>query len=288
MTGGAGPAVHAFPPETLQALFEAVEIDDVVDSEVSLPDPIDPACSEEEMRRCLALCLQFWSEGVRRADLLRLTGALLREGDLDPAARAEYKHIRAKYKHLRFALTLYDARHRPPPLFGFTVATMGHLQDAFRNGHRRAVTGHALLLRVLLARPVWAAVRRRVSAVRLDTPEGFLAYRRAEIRRLAKALERESLTGPQFHAMRKIVSRHVSFYDTMRSIEPREHDRKLSRFLSAINGLMGSRHDEMVERAISGEQSYGTTTVLDADVRLRLEGLIARYPLQGASSPNSG
>lgn len=91
------PPWESFPPETLHALFEAVEIDDVVDPEVSLPDPIDPYCSREDMRRCFALCLAFWSEGVRRADLVRLVGTLLREGDLSPAERLQYKHIRAKY-----------------------------------------------------------------------------------------------------------------------------------------------------------------------------------------------
>lgn len=279
MTGRIYTGREGFSPATLQALFEAVEIDDVVDPEVSLPDPIVLDCTREDMRRCLALCLQFWNEGARRADLVRLTRTLLRKGDLTQAERREYKHVRAKYKHLRFALVLYDARHRPPLLFSITVAIMGHLQDAFRNGHRRAVIGYALLLRGLLAKPVWAAVKRRVAAVHLDTAEGFLAYRKAEIRRLKEALAHERLTGPAFHTMRKIVSRHVSFYDTLRSLKPGEHDYKMSRFLSAINGLMGSRHDEMIEQAISGEQEYRTLAELDGDIRQRLETLVAHYPL---------
>lgn len=278
MTVRNDPPWESFPPETLHALFEAVEIDDVVDPEVSLPDPIDPHCSREDMRRCFALCLAFWSEGVRRADLVRLVGTLLREGDLTPAERLQYKHIRAKYKHLRFALVLYDARHRVPPLFSLTVAIMGHLQDAFRNGRRAAVTGYALLLRALLARPLWAMVQRRAGALRLDTADGFLAYRRGEIRRLEKALERERLTGHEFHAMRKIVSRHVSFHDTLRSLRPSDHDVLMSRYLSAINGLMGSRHDDMIEQAASGQRAYRTAEPLDKDIRQRLERLVACYP----------
>ncbi len=269
---------ETFPPETLHALFEAVETDDVVDPEVGLPDPIDLTCSQEEMRRCFALCLQFWSEGVHRADLLRLVNTLLRKGDLPPAERMQYKHIRAKYKHLRFAMVLYDARHHMPFLFSLTVAIMGHLQDAFRNHHRRAVIGYGLLLRCLLAQPVWAMIQRQVRSIDLDTAEGFLNYRKAEIHRLQQALEREVLTGGQFHAMRKIVSRHVSFYDTLRSFRPNEHAYKMSRFLSAINGLMGGRHDEMVEQAISGEQHYRTEAPLDEDIRWRLDMLVARYP----------
>ena len=120
MTGRIYTGREGFSPATLQALFEAVEIDDVVDPEVSLPDPIVLDCTREDMRRCLALCLQFWNEGARRADLVRLTRTLLRKGDLTQAERREYKHVRAKYKHLRFALVLYDARHRPPLLFSIT------------------------------------------------------------------------------------------------------------------------------------------------------------------------
>jgi len=279
MTAPSNPAWETFPPETLHALFEAVEIDDVVDPDVGLPDPIDLHCSREEMGRCFALCLDFWSEGVRRNDLLRLVSTLLRKGDLSPAERLQYKHIRAKYKHLRFALVLYDARHRVPPLFSLAVAIMGHLQDAFRNGRRGAVTGYALLLRAMLARPFWAMVKRRARAIRLDTADGFLAYRKAEIRRLAKALEQERLTGHEFHTMRKIVSRHVSFYDTLRSLRPSEHHYKMSRYLSAINGLMGSRHDDMIEQAVSGQRAYRTAAPLDADIWRRVEGLVARYPL---------
>ncbi|CAD7338170.1 hypothetical protein FIV32_09520 [Sphingomonadales bacterium 58] len=274
---------ETFPPETLHALFEAVEVDDVVDPEVSLPEPIDLHCPRDDMARCFALCLHFWSEGVRRDDLLRLLGILLREGDLAPAERLQYKHIRAKYKHLRFALVLYDGHHRIPRLFSFTVAIMGHLQDAFRNGRRAAVIGHVLLLRLLLTRPLWVLVERRARALRLDSADGFLAYRKAEIRRLKKALEQENLTGHEFHMMRKVISRHVSFYDTLRSLRPSEHDVRMSRYLSAINGLMGSRHDEMIEQAASGQRAYGTAAPLDADIRRRLEWLVARYPLEERS-----
>lgn len=281
------PAWKTFAPATLRALREAVEIDDVVDPDVSLPDPIDPHCSREEMGRCFALCLDFWNEGVRRSDLLELVSTLLGRGDLSRAERLRYKHIRAKYKHLRFALVLYDARHRVPPLFSLTVAIMGHLQDAFRNGRRSAVIAYALLLRALLARPFWSMVRRRTRAIRLDSADGFLTYRKSEICRLKKALGQESLTGREFHTMRKIVSRHVSFYDTLRSLRPSEHDYKLSRYLSAINGLMGSRHDDMIEMALSGQRAYRTATPLDADIWQRVEGLVARYPPEAPSSPLS-
>jgi hypothetical protein len=225
------------------------------------------------------LCLQFWSEGVRRAELVGLVNILLDKGDLDPAQRTRYKHIRARYKQLRFALMLYGARHEGPDLLLAIVAIMGHLQDAFRTGRRGAVLGHGLVLRVLIARPLWALAGRQVAGVRLDSAVGFLAWRKAEIGDLGAKLRQDRLTGPEFHAMRKIVSRQVSFYDARRVLAPADHDVRMSRFLSAINGLMGRRHDEMVEQAVSGQRDYASASPLADDIRQRLERFVAHYPL---------
>jgi len=249
-------------------------MDDVVDPVVSLPVPIPLGCNAAEMRRCLDLCLQFWREGAIRQDLLSLTGTLLRTGDLPPDQRRCYKLIRARYKHLRFALALYSAAHRAPLLFRATVAVMGHLQDAYRNERRGAVLRTALVLRLLLTWPVWFAVQRQVGTARLDDAEGFLRYRLAELQRLSQWLAAETLTAHRFHAMRKIVSRMVSFYDTRRSLAPCEQTYRMSRYLSAINGLMGGMHDDLVESAVSGLQDYHRDAfLLPEDIRSRLRAL---------------
>ncbi|KQM20387.1 hypothetical protein ASE49_16970 [Novosphingobium sp. Leaf2] len=255
-------------------------MDDVVDPVVSLPDAIPIACSQEEMRRCLALCVQFWREGAIRADILGLTSTLLATGDLPQDARRRFKLIRARYKHLRFALVLYGAQHHAPPLFRATVAVMGHLQDAFKNQRRAAVVGYGMALRLLLCWPAWALVQREVRRVRLDNAEGFARFRTAELLRLKQGLRSDRLTAHTFHAMRKIVSRQVSFYDTMRSLEPDERTYRMSRFLSAINGLMGSLHDDLVEGAVAGRHDYHRDTfALPQDIRCRLRTLTDAYPL---------
>ncbi|RYE42246.1 MAG: hypothetical protein EOP21_08325 [Hyphomicrobiales bacterium] len=268
----------AFSPEVLGALFEAVEMDDVVDPVVSLPDTIPTACDQDEMRRCLALCIQFWREGAIRADLKTLVNALLWTGDLPPKDRRRYKLIRARYKHLRFALVLYGTQHRAPALFRATVVAMGHLQDAYRNNRRSAVLGYALALRVLMTRAIWWAVHREVARVRIDDAAGFHDYRRGEIARLDQWLADPSLTAHRFHAMRKIVSRLVSFYDTRRCIEPDNCSLRMSRYLSAINGLMGEMHDDLVERAMVGQQDYyRDALVLPSDIHKRLRALTKAY-----------
>lgn len=279
MTIRTKPKWEQFPQETLDALFEAVEINDVVDPEVRLPDSISPECTEEQMARCFALCLQFWKVGVRRSDLRPLVNKLLKEGDLSPEERQRYKHIRARCKQLRFALTLYGKHHKIPFRFSNFVGIMGHLQDAFHNRNRKATIGYALLLQAFLTRPLWAVVSPDIATFQLDSAEGFLAFRKAQFRRLKEMLQEETLSGPEFHAMRKIVSRQVSFYDASRTLQHNEHDYLMSRYLSAINGLMGSRHDEMVEMTLSGERNYRAKDAMDSDLRERLEKLVASYPL---------
>jgi hypothetical protein len=274
-----------FSSEILDAVFEAVEMDDVVDPVVSLPDPIPVACTREDMRRGLDLCTQFWREGASRAELCDLAATLLATSDLPLDARVRFKHIRARYKHLRFALVLYGARHKAPLLFRVTVAVMGNLQDAFRNGHRSAVMGYALLLRLLVCWPSWLAVRRGVNAARIDDAAGFLAFRSAEIGRLTRWLNEPDLTAHRFHAMRKIVSRLVSYYDTMRILEPDERMFRMSRFLSAINGLMGSLHDDLVEAALAGRRDYNRDLLhLPDDIRERLVALTRAYPTAGVGT----
>ena len=279
MTGTAVPTWQKFPAETLRQLFDAVDIDDAVDAHVALPDPIVLACPQASIERCYALCLQFWEDGVERTELLGLVEKLLRHEGLSADERLHYKYMRARYKHLRFAQRLYGKAHRPALLFDLTTRVLGHLQDAFRSGRHGATVRHGLKLRLLLSKPVWSIVRRGMETTRLDSEAGLIAYQRARMRRLKKLIARTTFTGDEFHEIRKIVSMQVSYYDTLRSLEHDEHALQMSRFLAAINGLMGARHDEMVAEALSGRRRYGTPAPLAKETRLRLETLVSRYPL---------
>ncbi|MGA7439224.1 MAG: hypothetical protein WBW32_13970 [Luteibacter sp.] len=279
MNGISGLRWQRFPKETLRRLFDAVDTDDVVDAHVELPDPIVLACPDEWIERCYALCLQFWEDGVKRGEMLLLVEKLLRNEGLSADERIQYKNIRARYKHLRFAQRLYGKRHRSGFVFDLTTRVMGHLQDAFRGGKRGAVVRHGLKLKLLLSRPVWRMVRRGLIDIELDNEAGFVGHQRAELGRLKKVMGRTMFAGHQFHTVRKIVSMQVSYYDTVRSIEPNEHAFRMSRFLAAINGLMGARHDEMVADSFSGRRNYRTPTPLATQTRTRLESLVAHYPL---------
>lgn len=269
-----------FSVETLDLLFTAVEEDDVVDANACLPQPIDLQCSHEKIKNNYALCLQFWEDGFSRKELLALINAFLKNPDLPSDMRMRYKYIRARYKHLRFALRLYSKAHQAGHFFHTTTVMLGHFQDAFRNGNTPDLKYYGFRLRLLLSRPVWFMVRYSLRHIQLETENGFIAYRQKQMRVLRDLVANSKLTGKQFHDVRKIVSQQVSFYDTLRSIDPDNGEAfKMSRFLSAINGLMGDKHDEMVADKLSGGSVYDESTALDVDIRQRLEVLLTSYPM---------
>lgn len=279
MTRSTGPTWQKFPAETLRRLFDAVDVDDIVDAHVALPEPIVLGCPDESIRQCYALCLQFWKDGFTREDALRLVEKLMRNEGLSADERLEFKYIRARYKHLRFAQRLYSKRHRSDWLFDLTTRVLGKLQDAFRSGRRSGIVRSGLKLRVLLSKPVWSMIMRSMESTPMDNEAGLIAFQKTEMQDLKQAVSLAHFNGHQFHAVRKIVSMQVSFYDTLRTLAPNDHAYRMSRFLAAINGLMGSRHDEMVAEALSGRRQYDTPAPLANEIRTRLETLIARYPL---------
>jgi hypothetical protein len=268
-----------FPAEPLRRLFDAVDVDDIVDAHVALPDPIVLACPQDTIRDCFALCLQFWEDGFSRKELLGLVEKLLRHEGLTADERLQYKYIRARYKHLRFAQRLYSQDHTSGYLFDLTTRVMGHLQDAFRSGQREEIVRRGMKLRFLLSKPVWFIVRRGMERTRITSEAGLIAYQRSEIARLKELISRTTFAGDEFHDVRKIVSMQVSFYDTLRSLGRNDHAYAMSRFLAAINGLMGATHDEMVAESLSGRRDYETPAPLAQETRARIETLVARYPL---------
>ena len=54
-----------FPLEASERLFVAIEEDDVVDAQVSLPPTIALSCTTEIIHDNYALCLKFWLDGVK-------------------------------------------------------------------------------------------------------------------------------------------------------------------------------------------------------------------------------
>ena len=269
-----------FPLEVGERLFIAVEKDDVVDAEVSLPPTITLRCTSDIIHGNYALCLKFWLDGVNRKELLRLTLKQAAGDELSTDERKQYKYMRARYKHLRFAQRLYLKKHQAGFLFGKTTVFLGRFQDGFRNGKKNIVSYYGNLLRVYLSSPVWWLVNYSLRHSQLESVNGFIAYRQAQMRMLKEIVSSPLLTGREFHDVRKIISQQVSYYDTLRSIDPENKEAlQISRFLAAINGLMGDKHDEMVADDMENRQPYDAPVALDSNIRQRLELLISRFPV---------
>jgi hypothetical protein len=125
-------------------------------------------------------------------------------------------------------------------------------------------------------------LQREVDHLTPTTSAGFRDYVAREIATLEDILSYRLLTGAQFHATRKIASRLVSFYDTLRTIAPSDEAFRMSRALAAINGLMGAMHDVLIERRIAGTQDYHRDPfALPDEIRSRLAALVARYRASG-------
>lgn len=262
-----------------EALFAAVLVDDEVDARTALPDTIALDYTEAQLRACFAISRQLWEAGVRRGELLSLARALRRDGDLGAADRKRFKHERACFKHLRFAFALYDARHRYPTVLDWMTTAMGHLQDAFKNGRRAAAKREAALFRLFLAELPQRLLAREIDGFRPGSAASFRKETLRQVATLRRVLSADTVTGAQFHATRKIVSREVSFYDSLRTIEPSPQAYRMSRSLAAINGLMGAMHDELVVERIAGTRDYHREPfALPDEIRRRLETLVARYP----------
>lgn len=271
-----------FPPERLDALFEAVLINDRVDAVTELPDRITLDHEAAFLADGFRLCRQLWMDGVDRSELRAVVERLRRDRDLDAADRLRFKHMRARLKHFRFACALYGARHRYPPLTDTITTVLGQLQDAFRNGQRGRVLHKALVAAPFLSSAGWAMLARERDHLSLSSAAGFRAYVGRQAGELAGLVARPTLTGAQFHAGRKAVSRQVAFFVTALTIRPSPETYRMSRVLAAINGLMGSMHDDLVQRHVAGLQDYHREHfALPADIRDRIAALVDRYRTSG-------
>lgn len=271
-----------FSQARLDALYAAIQVNDVVDPQVAVPKAVRLDHGRDKLIEAYCLSRQLWREGFDRAALVGMVTALGRGDTFDAAAQARFKQARAKFKHLRFAFVLYTADHRCPVMFKAITTVMGQLQDAVREGDggggRGAVVRQAGLLRVLLGRLPQQRIAREVDRLMPSDTADFRNFVTGEMESLGAILAGARITGHRFHAARKIVSRQVSFHDDMRTLSADPGHVAMSRYLSAINGSMGRLHDDLVARRARRELDYARDgIVLPEDIGRRLHALIALY-----------
>lgn len=266
------------PADVRRRLYAAVQVDDRVEAGVALPAAIHLDYDQAQLIQGFRLCRQLWTHDVDRRAFRRTVARIARERAVPEDERVRFKDVRAKFKHLRFAHAAFDERHRYPPLFNAITRLMGQLQDAFKNGQHGLVARRAALLWLFLDPLPFGLVRREADDFRPTTPATFRRYVEDQIATIRADLARPRITGKDFHQLRKVISRQVAQYDSLRTLHPTPYHQAISRYLSAINGLMGGLHDVLVERRARGEMDYHRAPfAIPDDIRERLAAYAARF-----------
>lgn len=268
----------AFTTEQCDALFAAVLVHDDIHLDAELPSTIELDYSPEQLAQCYRICRQIWQQGVDRVALSAIIEKVGRQQALSPADQLAFKEVRAKFKHLRFAYAAFDERHHYPTTFHWLIALMGYLQDAFKNQQRAAVKRSGSLLRLLLKRVPFALLTHKIDQFEPSTTTSFRHYMHDQVRFIQSNLAKEAVTSKAFHQVRIAISRQVAIYDCLKVLYPTPEHRSISRYLSTINGLMGSLHDELITKKFNKTQDYYSDTfVMPADIKQRLMTLTSKY-----------
>lgn len=267
-----------FTEEQCNALFAAILVHDDIDLAAELPDTIHLKYSQHELSQCYRICFQLWQEGVDRRLLGRVAEQFYWHRGLDPQMQLAFKNMRAKFKHLRFAYMTFDASHRYPHEFHRIIVKMGNIQDAFKHDRASDMRRSAVFLRLLSINFVYALSTWKIRRFQPTTNESFRDHVNNEIDFLRLNLVEGKVTGRVFHEMRKVISRQVALYDNLKILYPSTYHQQLSRYLSTINGLMGSMHDELIARHFDESQDYESYVFeVPAKIKQRLIALTEKY-----------
>ncbi len=260
------------------ALFSAVLVHDDLYPSVQLPDNIHLDYSQEQLTQCYQICLDVWQDGVKRKAFRRVVRKYYQLGTLGPEEQIEFRNIRAKFKHLRFAYASFTEKHQYPRLFHWLIVVLGYLQDATKNGQQKTVDASVTLLRFLLSKRAYALIIKKLKRFKPTTPEAFREHVCSEINFIRKNLDKKKVTGKVFHDMRKVVSQQVALYDNLKILFPSSYHKRISQYLSTINGMMGKLHDELVVKKFNKTQDYyHDLFIIPDEIKYRLSNFTHKY-----------
>ncbi|TPW33719.1 hypothetical protein [Oecophyllibacter saccharovorans] len=246
-----------YPRETLDTLFQHILLDDVPHPETPLPATTLPVCTSREIEEGYRLSWQLLVRGFDRRRFRRLVARIALTGQATARERQAFKDVRARCKHMRFACANFDRKHHYPLLLQGVTVLMGNMQDAFKHHDRLRTLSYGLTLWLMLGRGPFALFMQALLDFEPATPEDVKDYQQRENHKLQAVLDSQAhLTGHEFHTLRKFISRRVAFNDTLRTLRPDPALHQLSECLATLNGMMGEKHDELVEKSLHGTQNY--------------------------------
>lgn len=245
------------PQKDLDTLFHYVLVDDLPHWESSLPDDVLPRSTPDEVLKNYRLCWQLLERGVDRSEFRRIIKKIALSGNASQDDMKAFKDARAKFKMMRFSCANISKIHRYPIALHIVTIIMGNMQDAFKNKQRRATFLNGFILWVALSPFYYWLIQLPLITLKCDSPDGILNYQQQQNAKLAKLISTlDTTSGHEFHVMRKIISRRVAYNDALRTIRPSASLNQLSEYLATINGMMGSMHDDLIEKKLNGTQNY--------------------------------
>lgn len=270
-----------FSPAQCEALFEALLIDDVINLDVALPKTHSDIYTQDQLNACYQISYQLWREGLSRDLLKQMIDKIYYQGELNAIDKYAFYCMRAKIKHLRFAYVMFDERHKYPRIFHWMTAVMGYMQDVLKSPQHSSVKFAAMLVKFFLIKPIYAAATKEFEKFTPSTPENFRLYLRESIKFISLNLEKDKLSSHEFHEVRRVISRLVAFYDCMYILYPSKDEQAVLLYLSTINGLMGSLHDDLIVAKFKKTKDYHKDTFdMPDEIKQRLIAYVHFYKSQ--------
>ena len=270
-----------FSAAQCEALFKALLLHDEINLEVSLPKPRPESYTQVQLNEYFQLSHQLWRDGLSRLMLLEMIGKIYHQGKLDADDKHKFYCMRAKIKHLRYAFLMFDRNHRFPMMFHWMAAVMGYMQDLLKSSQHSSVKRVALLVKLFLTKPIYALVIKKFDKFIPSSSENFHQYLDDSIDFINSKLIKDRLTSHEFHEVRRVISRIVTFYNCIYILYPDNYQYVVLLYLRTINGLMGSVHDDLIVASFNKTQNYHKDTFeMPTVIKQRLMAYVEFYKNQ--------
>lgn len=249
---------YTFSKQQCDDLYEMILVDDDIHLEAHFPEKIHFDYTQTQLIQSFLICRQVWVEGILDTHFPKIIDQLCSSYQITSEEKAIYKMVRAKFKHLCYAYRVFDDRHKASLSLTIATALLGELQDGFKNEKMSIVRSRAYVLKFF-----WkdsrglALLRRDVQRFFPCSLESFTSNLQKRIKFIHKQLDLHSaISASEFHSIRKQISMFAALYGTFDVLFPSPYHHQIFQAIATINGLMGSYHDELIEKKLNKTQNY--------------------------------
>lgn len=235
-------------------------------------EPVHFESSRHHSAKQFDLAEATWS----RRDLGRLRSqleAVAKEAELAPDEVAELKLVRKDGTVLRNAFKLFDKRHESPEKLDWFITKFGKLNDALQAGDTGSAARYA---RVALDHLHEHAIAKEIGTFRPGSKRSFAEYMSASTSLLRADVEKESVLVPEFHEMRKVITRMLDIMTLAPELRNDPAMERLYRRALPLQEEMGVLHDRYIAQRLRGEIDYEhTAVVIPPEMKQRIRGVLA-------------